>query len=764
MSVGHHLDPNTVAKAAKAERSRLAGGPPKATARAFRGASVPSSTGDLLGSFYNWSFPASTTTPSNLTEIYPKVAVNGAGDVAYFASTVSAGQDDLYDDVYETSCLQNGQLQPLDLGINRGPAQVLSPGVSMNDAGQVVATFDETTYGQNANATDDHLRVMQCDRAPIDVANAGAVNVPPFSSVDDMPAINDDGEVAFTARANAQPVPGVEGVFTPVQPTGGGMSLTAEPPPDYNYATPSLMDGPAAVAIDSAGGVLVPVTASSGSVADLDLYPNGLPLPSSPPSSSSPPTPLVIASTRPGFAICGDKWVALGARPSVSADGTAVAFAGQLSDPDNPSKTYPAGIYICYKVKSGAWVGAPLNVASDLGIADLALGTAPNLSLWIDEGDLNSSVTVVSGVGAAASRVLVGFVAQPNCGNPNGPFIACDQHELAGQAFNPNRGVWGAEVSLPSSAYGHPIVESVWPIAQVGDDAQGEEISNLDATASPGENDPAVWFSMASGDGPGSPSSSGPQSTYVALAAEVSQDGQREGTTVLLGRHTLTYVALGDSYSSGEGDGGYIPSTNVAGDICHRSVRGYAELVAAALGISPSSFTGAPGSSSPFAACSGAEIGDFYSTNKVNPAEPAQQAHLLPHAPDVVTITLGGNDAGFGAVVEKCMLRAIWVKVQGSVGYRTAITGKLGTTAQKVAVALAPLANQLGLNEPCEDWYNSQAEAGKYNSQEIVTELGAVYEDILAKAPQATVLVLGYPNFFEDETVKAVSETSENTC
>src|ERR1700754_1011327 len=83
------------------------------------------------------------------------------------------------------------------------------------------------------------------------------------------------------------------------------------------------------------------------------------------------------------------------------------------------------------------------------------------------------------------------------------------------------------------------------------------------------------------------------------------------------------YVALGDSYSSGNGAGNYISSS---GD-CHRSNSAYPALWASA--NSPSSFT--------FAACSGAVTTDVINS----------QLGSLNASTGLVTLTIGGNDAGF---------------------------------------------------------------------------------------------------------------------
>src|SRR4051794_15061663 len=88
------------------------------------------------------------------------------------------------------------------------------------------------------------------------------------------------------------------------------------------------------------------------------------------------------------------------------------------------------------------------------------------------------------------------------------------------------------------------------------------------------------------------------------------------------------YVALGDSYSSGTGTRTYFDST------CQRSVYAYPYLVA----------QDRPNTSLVFAACSGAKTGDVL----------ANQVQQLTTGTRFVSITVGGNDAGFSSVITEC--------------------------------------------------------------------------------------------------------------
>lgn len=123
------------------------------------------------------------------------------------------------------------------------------------------------------------------------------------------------------------------------------------------------------------------------------------------------------------------------------------------------------------------------------------------------------------------------------------------------------------------------------------------------------------------------------------------------------GAETLgRYVALGDSYSSGTGSGLYEANGDDSHP-CKRSALAYPQLVANAL-QAPFEFW----------ACSGAHIAHLYSDTVerdeppfTDPARVAssegQLSYLDRLGSDVslVTITIGGHDAGFGDVMFKCV-------------------------------------------------------------------------------------------------------------
>ncbi|GLW32562.1 SGNH/GDSL hydrolase family protein [Actinoplanes regularis] len=142
----------------------------------------------------------------------------------------------------------------------------------------------------------------------------------------------------------------------------------------------------------------------------------------------------------------------------------------------------------------------------------------------------------------------------------------------------------------------------------------------------------------------------------------------------------VDYVALGDSYSSGVGAPGQSGT-------CLRSNNSYAAQWAAT--NSPTTFQ--------FLACSGAVTDDVLNT----------QVPAMASGADLVSITIGGNDAGFAPTVITCL------------------TSSDSACTAKVNQGKAYVANTLG---------------GK---------LDATYAAIKNKAPGAKVVVLSYPNIFD---------------
>lgn len=172
------------------------------------------------------------------------------------------------------------------------------------------------------------------------------------------------------------------------------------------------------------------------------------------------------------------------------------------------------------------------------------------------------------------------------------------------------------------------------------------------------------------------------------------------------------YVALGDSYSWGEGTYNYFDT----GNNCHRSPDSYVFHVAEERGL------GTPN----FAACSGARTWDYLDENPKNGLEAAQYTHLSS-ATEVVTLTMGGNDAGFKTVASSCARSPI----------------NTGWGCRNDTSVVDPLNERLGALAGTGFTYG--------DDDRPIESLKNLYRDIALNAPNAKVYVAGYPELFGDD-------------
>jgi lysophospholipase L1-like esterase len=160
-------------------------------------------------------------------------------------------------------------------------------------------------------------------------------------------------------------------------------------------------------------------------------------------------------------------------------------------------------------------------------------------------------------------------------------------------------------------------------------------------------------------------------------------------------------VALGDSYTAGA----LLPADLTATPLgCLRSTRAYPQRVAAALGATLVD-----------AACASAGVKDMADAQQTNLGVNPPQLSALAADDSLVLLTLGGDDLGFMNVLDECM--------------ELSFTDPWGS--------------------PCEAHYTSggtdqlaaavQAEGPR---------MAAVLAAIAARAPQARIVVVGYPDLF----------------
>ena len=182
------------------------------------------------------------------------------------------------------------------------------------------------------------------------------------------------------------------------------------------------------------------------------------------------------------------------------------------------------------------------------------------------------------------------------------------------------------------------------------------------------------------------------------------------------GTEGKTYVALGDSYAAGFGlppAEGTLTGQPVAG--CAQTTGDYPHLLAATLGLDLTDVT-----------CSGAKTTDF--ANSQTAAGAAPQLDVFDTIqPDLVTITIGGNDLGFSPISLNCLAAS-----------------KNGPTFNHPAFA------------SCKAYYESTAAGGgaAFNPYDkiadTVAKVDAAIKAVKAKAPNAKIAVIAYPAIAPD--------------
>jgi lysophospholipase L1-like esterase len=180
--------------------------------------------------------------------------------------------------------------------------------------------------------------------------------------------------------------------------------------------------------------------------------------------------------------------------------------------------------------------------------------------------------------------------------------------------------------------------------------------------------------------------------TTVALAALTACGGAEDAATKAV--DARDFVALGDSYAAGLGAGNYGDNP----DCVQSKDGGYPQLWAklrAATGFGKVTD----------ATCAGAKINDVR----------FEQLTALSETTGWVTLTVGGNDAGWSGTLQKCLLT----------------DDKTCQTAVDTAVAAA--------------------------ESTLPAELDALYKMIRDRAPNAKVYVLGYPHLVAEPGASGVS-------
>ncbi|HTB48969.1 MAG TPA: SGNH/GDSL hydrolase family protein, partial [Verrucomicrobiae bacterium] len=224
--------------------------------------------------------------------------------------------------------------------------------------------------------------------------------------------------------------------------------------------------------------------------------------------------------------------------------------------------------------------------------------------------------------------------------------------------------------------------------------------------------------------------------SFEAMAASTSNNGIYELAPTDTITSLTNYIGLGDSYTSGEGAFDYLPGTDTSDNMCHLSSNSYPLL------LTRDVFGVAGGHS---VACSGATINDVGSTNssyrgqvkdvlnleQLEQTDPsllasvqtnflpgyvAQQLFVAQYQPQVVTVSIGGNDIGFGDILQRC------------------VESQLSRHAS---------------DETCYNTYEDREEVVSLVNR-TVPRWTALYKQLLAEAPGERLYAIGYPQIFDD--------------
>lgn len=177
----------------------------------------------------------------------------------------------------------------------------------------------------------------------------------------------------------------------------------------------------------------------------------------------------------------------------------------------------------------------------------------------------------------------------------------------------------------------------------------------------------------------------------VVLTGCAAESGEAIGESESALTPPGVYVAMGDSYASGTG------TRNYYDEGCQRSDQAYAFEVAAERGHQLE-----------HVACSGARIPDVR----------ANQLGALSSATTFVTLSVGGNDAGFADVITQC-----------AKPWPTTCGGKIDS-------------------------------ANAFIRDRLPGQLDSLYDEVRQRAPNATVVIIGYPRLFNGEECNFLARIS----
>jgi hypothetical protein len=232
----------------------------------------------------------------------------------------------------------------------------------------------------------------------------------------------------------------------------------------------------------------------------------------------------------------------------------------------------------------------------------------------------------------------------------------------------------------------------------------------------------------------------------ITTISEANEEPPVDRNIPLLAAQQGAYVALGDSYSAGEGlepfnhNTAGIDDAQPESNACHRSQRAYSQVV---------EFRG-PEPAERFVACSGAVIHDIYSGYVLRPEQadedinaevdgledgefdgrrvhPQVQPDVVDPDVELVTVTIGGNDMLFSQLVRFCIEHSDCLHAD--------------------FVADAESERNLDYPDepmPLDEWLTS-------TMVQVGDEYEVLYPRLADSFPNARIVVVGYPYLFPEE-------------
>ncbi|WP_405643796.1 GDSL-type esterase/lipase family protein [Streptomyces sp. NBC_00019] len=218
------------------------------------------------------------------------------------------------------------------------------------------------------------------------------------------------------------------------------------------------------------------------------------------------------------------------------------------------------------------------------------------------------------------------------------------------------------------------------------------------------------------------------------------------GFEPLGGKPANQIVAMGDSFSSGEGvtvkagddyypESDYYNESNPATkNACHRSTKAWSRVATLPLyanSIGKMADSRSPDMDYQFIACSGAQHYNILNRSKNSELPQIKQGYLDQNT-TLVTLSIGGNDSGFGPIIEHCLIGTFTEDCQkdptGIPAWDPDTGAETGGTTGR-------------LSEWVPNWIRN----------EIRPRLTATLRAIHEQAPNARIVLMGYPALLDPD-------------